>query len=184
MKKTVDATRPVEKREALDQALAEAVLRLKNEPSQASACFSAMAEALCSAPDALTGRQLLKKLVATALSSWTPPTADPAAFAAAAADARFAVATYPAGKNPGPAVVRETSYTTTLGPDRPLLKGLARSFCSDVLVPARTHLRGLASQDDDIRALLEHLPRLMRSGSLEAPTAPRLPSHPRFPMDD
>lgn len=184
MNKIVDATRPLEKREALDQALAEAVERLRNEPSLASACFAAMSEALCSAPDAITCRDLLKKLVATALSSWTPPTVEPEAFAAAARDARFAVATYPAGKNPGPAVVREPAYATGLGPDRPLLKPLARSFCLEVLVPARKHLRALQAKDEDTLALVEHLGRLVRTGSLEAPTAPRLPSHPRFPLED
>ncbi len=172
-------TRPVEPRSVLDEALAEAVLRVRNEPARAADCFTAMRDTLVSAPDPQTCRDLLKKLVATALSAWTPPTSDPEGFAAAARDAGFLVQICGAGKHPGPAVVRELAYPVATS--SPLFRSLCRSFADDVLVPVRRHLALTSSKSDAAtRAFVEHLPALVRAGSREAPLTPQGASTSRF----
>src|SRR4051812_19708415 len=99
------ATRPQSKKDVLDQALAEAVSLVKNDPAAVKAPFEAMRDSILSSRDVGVCVPLARKLVATALSSWTPPSADPTAFAAAAQSAGFDVVIYGAGKHPGPAVV-------------------------------------------------------------------------------
>jgi hypothetical protein len=178
MERDLGPTRPLEQNVALDQALGEAVERMRNEPTVAKECFTAMREALTTSRDPLACVALLRKLTATALSSWTPPTIDPDAFKRAADQAGFVVARYPAGKlEGGPVVVREPSYKTAL--DRPLLKSIARSFCVDVLAPALAHLRTL-ELDGPTKAFVDGFPELVRAGSLEAPTSPKLPPTSRF----
>jgi hypothetical protein len=126
-----------------------------------------------SAPDVEVAVFLAKKLVATALSSWTPPTADPDAFVAVAKRAGFDVVVYGAGKHPGPAVVREPAYSTSTGP---LLRSIARAFAADVLTPVIQKWREKAPDD----AFFANLADLVRAGSLEAPSSPKLSASPRF----
>lgn len=167
------ATRPQSKREALDGALADAVARMRNEAAVAAGCFVGMREALAAAPDAEACAYLVKKLVATALSSWTPPTSDPEAFHACAQRAGFAVSLY--GKNA--AVVRENAYPTSAGP---LMKSICRAFADDVLKPGLARLRSFKKPDPHARALMDNLADLVKLGSLEAPTSPKVPPAPRF----
>ena len=170
------ATRPQSKREALDQALAEAVARVKNDPATAGAAFEAMRDTLLASPSVELCRDLLKKLVATALSSWTPPTADPEAFAAVAKRAGFDVVIYGAGKHPGPAVVREPGYPSTTGP---LLRSVCRAFATTVLAPVHAHLAAGAPGDAFVASFAE----LLRTGSAEAPSTPKSAPAPRFALD-
>ncbi|MBI1947406.1 MAG: hypothetical protein HYS27_17055 [Deltaproteobacteria bacterium] len=167
------ATRPQETKEALDQALAEAVSLVRNDPASAKGPFDAMRDSLLSARDPAVCVPLVKKLVATALSSWTPPTADPPAFAAAAAAAGFDVVVYAAGKHPGPAVVREPSYPSARGP---LLRSVCRAFADDVLTPVYRHLQEIAAKEP----FVVHFAELVRAGSLEAPAKPAAAPSPRF----
>jgi hypothetical protein len=98
--------------------------------------------------------------------------------------ARFTVARYPAGKTQGPTVVREPSYPTSLSAESPMLKSVCRLFSLEVLAPVWRHLKSYPRLDDDTRAFVENLPALVRTGSLEAPTSPRLPSTSRFTIDE
>lgn len=170
------ATRPLDKQEALDHSLAEAVLCVRNDPRVASTSFVAMRDTLAAAPDAETLCRLLKKLVATALSSWTPATCDPQAFAVAASAAGFAVATY----GPTATVVREPAYSTTTGP---LLKSVCRAFASEVLKPALKRLRAFKKASPETTTFAKHLGTLVRAGSLEASTTPKIAPAPRFAVD-
>lgn len=170
------ATRPLDKREALDQSLAEAVLCMRNDPKVAMTSFVAMRDTLASAPDAETLCRLLKKLTATALSSWTAATCAPEAFAVVAAAAGFSVATY----GPTATVVREPAYPSTTGP---LLKSVCRAFAAEVLKPGLKRLRTFKKASAETKAFATHLPALVRTGSLEDSTTPKIPPAPRFAIE-
>jgi hypothetical protein len=175
-------TRQVPESDTLLQTLGEAIARVRNEPTSATQAFSAMSEGLLGCQDGALVCALLRRLVATALASWTPPTAEPARFTEVAALARFHVVSYPAGLSVTAAVVREPRFPTSLSAEQPLLKSLARELCESVLQPVWKHAQGLGPFDDDGTAFLQHLPALLAAGSMEAPTTPRLPPTPRLQL--
>lgn len=159
-KPAIISTRPLDRVEALDQSLSEAVARVRNDPAAAKAAFAAMRDSIATAPDAKAWLQLVKKLVATALTHWTPATLDAAGFAAAAEAAGFKVATY--GKNT--TVVREPVYASGAGV---LNRSICKSFSDDVLKLALQRQRGFKKPSAEVQAFAKHMPTLLRTGSLD-----------------
>lgn len=185
-KRVIISTRPLDRVEALDQSLAEAVARVRNDPAAAKACFAAMRDSIASAPNADAWLQLVKKLVATALTHWTPATLDPAGFAAAADAAGFKTATY--GKPTiTSAVVREPVYASGAGV---LNRSICKAFTNDVLKLALQRMRGFKKASAEARTFADHMPALLRAGSLdEQGLAPRTSGGqvvplPRFTLDE
>lgn len=184
-KRVIISTRPLDRVEALDQSLSEAVARVRNDPAAAKAAFAAMRESIATAPDANAWLVLVKKLVATALTHWTPTTRDPEGFAAAADAAGFKTATY--GKPvTTSAVVREPLYASGAGV---LNRSICKSFTDEVLKLALQRQRGFKKPSAEVQAFAKHMPALLRTGSLdEQGLAPRtsggqvLPQ-PRFALD-